>query len=263
MVGNRALMARSALSTKVKISSLAQMVIRRCANNIGGGPKTLKQKHLTKLMMRMKKSGYEEHQRLEVLLAGLRGFKKMESDERNGVRPINRPSWVGARSRRLKKLTGKRTWFRKTKQKEEKRTGGRSCRSKKKIGDLDEVRERDIESVMFVPYTKGSRLQKILQESDDQYIRGNRSKRIRFVERGGQTLEQILGRSDPWGNRGCERMDCLQCQHGGGEGGECQKENLLYEITCLKCKQEKVVTVYVGESSRTGHRRGGDTSVTC
>ena len=104
---------------------------------------------------------------------------------------------------------------------------------------------------MFVAVTRDSRLQKTLQEADDSYLRGNKSKRIKFVERGGQTLENVLGKSDPWGGRGCERHDCFQCQHGGGEGGECQKENVLYESACLQCKQQAVTTVYVGESART------------
>ena len=75
---------------------------------------------------------------------------------------------------------------------------------------------REIEAVMFIPFTKDSKLQKLLQESDNDYIRGNNEKRIKFVERGGQTLEQVLGRSDPWGGNGCSRNSCFQCEHGGG-----------------------------------------------
>ena len=39
-------------------------------------------------MYKMKKSGYEENQRVEVLVAGLRGFKRMEEDEKNGIRKL-------------------------------------------------------------------------------------------------------------------------------------------------------------------------------
>ena len=95
-----------------------------------------------------------------------------------------------------------------------------------------------------------------LQEEDDKFVMGGTGKRIRFVERGGQSLEQLLGRNDPWSGTGCSRSNCLQCQHGGGEGGECQGESVLYEITCLKCKEIKKITSYVGETSRTGHARG-------
>ena len=71
-------------------------------------------------------------------------------------------------------------------------------------------------------------------------------------------MEQVLGRNNPWGGHGCTHRDCFQCQHGGGEGGECQGENVLYEIVCLKCKGNNKITSYVGESSRTGHRRGAN-----
>ena len=71
-------------------------------------------------------------------------------------------------------------------------------------------------------------------------------------------MVQILGRSNPWQGRGCNRRECFQCQHGGGEGGDCQQESVLYLISCLKCKEKGNVVEYVGESSRTGHRRGAD-----
>ena len=92
-------------------------------------------------------------------------------------------------------------------------------RKKKPEADKD-ILERDFETVMFVPFTEGSRLQKLLQSSDNEFISKGNNKRIKFVERGGTTLEQVLGRSDPWGSRGCPRTSCFQCQHGGGEGGE-------------------------------------------
>ena len=34
---------------------------------------------------------------------------------------------------------------------------------------------------MFVPFTLGSKLHRRLQELDDDYLRGNKEKRIRFV----------------------------------------------------------------------------------
>ena len=44
----------------------------------------------------------------------------------------------------------------------------------------------------------------------------------------------------------------------GMNGGECQGENVLYEMECLKCKENKKITSYIGESSRTGHARGSN-----
>ena len=76
MVGKRTLMKRSAIPTKVKIASLAQMVVRRCANQVGGGPKSLRTIHLSKLMNKMRVSGYDTAGRVEVLLSGMRGVLK-------------------------------------------------------------------------------------------------------------------------------------------------------------------------------------------
>ena len=180
----------------------------------------------------MKKSGHNQNQRMEVLISGLRGYKRMERDVESGKRPINRPEWMGVRGRRLKRLIGNKTWF---KMKKGKRKVGNKWKKKNKVlgGKLE---DREVETVMVVPYTNCSKLQKEIQEADDNFVMGGTGKRLRIVERGGQSLEQILGRNDPWGGHGCTRTDCMQCQHGGGEGGECQGENVLYKISCLKRK---------------------------
>ena len=57
MVGDRMLMEMSALPRKVKITSLSQMVLRRCTNHVGRMSRDLKVPHLSKLMFKMKKSG--------------------------------------------------------------------------------------------------------------------------------------------------------------------------------------------------------------
>ena len=71
----------------------------------------LRNGHLSRLMYKMKVSGYSKHQRLEVLVSGLKGYKRMKKDEQEGRRLINRPEWVGNRARRIKKLVGKKTWY--------------------------------------------------------------------------------------------------------------------------------------------------------
>ena len=131
-----------------------------------------------------------------------------------GIRPINRPGWMGARGRRLRKLVGSKTWFKKKPVKIVKKGWVKKTNSK-----VVEVKEREIEAVMFVPCTRDSKLQKRLQELDDDFIKGGKDKRIRFIERSGTTLEQLLSKSDPWGGDGCTRDNCFQCQHGGGTGG--------------------------------------------
>ena len=69
-------------------------------------------------------------------------------------------------------------------------------------------------------------------------------------------MEQLLSRSDTWAARGCSIDSCFQYHLGGGEGGSCQQEGILYLISCLKCKEGGTTAEYVGESARTGERRG-------
>ena len=134
----------------------------------------------------MKVSGYGEKELVEVLLAGLRGYRRMVRDEAEGRRPINRPEWIGRRKRRLQKILGKCTWFKKKR----KPRNVESLRNKNIKKVKDGVLEREIETVMFVPYTDGSKLQRQLQTADDEFIAKGTQKRIKFVERGGQTLER-------------------------------------------------------------------------
>ena len=104
-------MEQSALPRKVKMASLTQTVIRMCTNQVGRNSKELKNIHLKKLMYKMKVSGCSQEKRREVMIAGLRGYSRMEKDHR----PINRPGWMGQKTRRLKKLTGKNIWYKKPK----------------------------------------------------------------------------------------------------------------------------------------------------
>ena len=78
---------------------------------------------------------------------------------------------MGERTRRLRRLIGNKTWFRKKKR----RVANGSRGGKNKI--KDDVIDREIEAVMFIPYTImfipytiESRLQKLLQEKDDSFI---------------------------------------------------------------------------------------------
>ena len=146
----------------------------------------------------------------------------MLEEEDKGIRRVNRPMWEGGSIRYVTKLMKNKNWFKINSKEEQKR--GRKGEYRGDKDSKEESREKvkreedEPETVMFVPYTDNSKLQKMLQEKDNEFIRGGSQKRIKFVERGGQSLVQILGRSNPWQGRGCNRGECFQCQHGGGGG---------------------------------------------
>ena len=78
---------------------------------------------------------------------------------------------------------------------------------KDKCQDVDQDVEKDcqgrvneIECVVFVPATPGSKLRDILQRCDDQLSETLDAPAVRFVEKGGTTIERKLihGRENPF-----------------------------------------------------------------
>ena len=78
-----------------------------------------------------------------------------------------------------------------------------------------------------------------------------------IVEMGGRTLKRELQRSNPTATPGCNKQDCMGCRKKKGEGGQCHRSNVNYEIECRLCKNTKP-TVYIGETSRNLYTRGGE-----
>ena len=60
MVGDLMMMKRSGMPRKMKLASLTQEVIRRNRNQTGDAPSKLRGEHLSRFMLKLKLSGYEE-----------------------------------------------------------------------------------------------------------------------------------------------------------------------------------------------------------
>ena len=71
--------------------------------------------------------------------------------------------------------------------------------------------EYKVETVMFVPATPEGELARKIQESDDKLRESTGERKMKVVERGGESLREQLCRNNPWGNRKCGREQCLIC----------------------------------------------------
>ena len=91
-----------------------------------------------------------------------------------------------------------------------------------------------------------------MKEAEAQNHQG-RKIRFKIVEKGGVTLENLLRRSNPLSDESCGRADCFPCK-GGGRGGSCWREGVVYALTCQECNEE--VATYFGESGRNAYSRG-------
>ena len=113
-------------------------------------------KQVEDFVLRMRFSGYTKKFRYEVVDSALKAYRTIEDDDRSGERPMYRP----------------KDWKRKEREKE-------------KIKTKVTCHEKDgSESVIFVPATPGSQLQK----QYEQQIRSERF-RVRVVEKAGESLK--------------------------------------------------------------------------
>ena len=107
------IMERSAMSQKVKITTMVQEVIRRCRNHHEAVPEEEVKEVLSKYCLKMKRSGYHEGTRRMVILAGLKGFERMKREDATGVRKMYRKQEEGKERRWAARLKDKADWFKK------------------------------------------------------------------------------------------------------------------------------------------------------
>ena len=116
----------------------------------------------------------------------------------------------------------------------------------------------EVESVIFLPCTPRSELVKMVKEADKEFRRGTAIKRIKFVEKRGSSLIDLLVSGNPWGDQKCGREMCFICENEKGNMTQCMKENALYKIICRECRKIEVRSEYWGETGRNCFLRGGE-----
>ena len=99
---------------------------------------------------------------------------------------------------------------------------------------------------VFVPRTINGTLAGQIREVESEYNKYSKAK-VKVVEEGGTTLVNILFKPDPWSGLECGRARCQVCKL--GEGENCHAKSITYRNICLLCKENNVVSEYIGESS--------------
>ena len=100
----------------------------------------------------------------------------------------------------VKEKEGRRSYWREVKAAEEDSNLDLDPEPKKEVDE--ETGEhfkmiKNIETVVFIPATPGSQLRKKLQEADDLITKATNCPPARFVERGGPTIVDTVGRTNP------------------------------------------------------------------
>ena len=285
------IMERSAMGEQQRYAILSNELIRRLSNIHGKIGIEERLKVVDKFTQQLKTSGYTRQQCRQAVISGLLGYKRKVSRRTcsGGSMYRSAASTMGVRVR--KKLLQKTSWYKDRKNSmEDDSVDDRVIKDelrKNKNGRLRDVRKgcvkaSTVKSVMFVPYTHGSKLAKKLREAE-QTLESQTGWRIKIVERGGIRLEDMLHKADPWEGKLCERPKCLPCitkvETGKYGSQSCHKRNAVYETWCVTCAvkemtgmvdddgsegmrvsgelgREMVMAKYIGETARSTYERG-------
>ena len=218
--------AKSAQSSSCKRNVHVQEVLRRilnCSARLNWSEQVAP--FLTEYMARMKDAGYAEGYRRRTLQHAFRIYDRMRKEEEDGTRPLNRPASWNVEERRQKKKKKKQRWS----------TQG---------GHIAPI---------FVPPTPNGELAAKLREIADR--ESEAGVRFNVIETGGLTIKSQVQLSNPTATAGCDAADCIACSDGRGQGGNCRKSNINYEVECQLCP-DGAKSVYIGESSRNLYARG-------
>ena len=172
MVAPRLISKESALPTRVKMTTLTQEVIRIRKNTSGSIREKVKVAQMSRFAMKLMLSGYNKTERREILMAGMRGFERLEELEKNGKRSLNRNRKENYEARLLKKHGARSNWYKgrgEGSREEESRRRG----SKKVDRVQKRSTEQQVEAVMFVPATPEGELARLIQEADDKMREGS------------------------------------------------------------------------------------------
>ena len=242
------MLARSAIAEGTKIATASSEILRRLKRTSTMVGTDRFEAIIRKYMDDLAAMGFNHQWRKKVLGGAMTGYRRILFREAQGTTSRNRLGGETAVARRVRKLCGKTTWFTKKKvvTPEVQRKMGRKGRTP----ISSQQQEKVTETAMFIPITKNSRLKNMLQEEERKH-KGFGT--VRYVERGGTTIERLLHTKDPWAGD-CKRPDCFLCTT--GKPGACMKQGLVYNIMCMICSENGRKTNYIGETARTCYDRG-------
>ena len=161
LANKRPNLQRAALPESSKVSTAVNECIRRFKNTSRDLPDSNIEDILKEYMRELRHGGYSHNWRSEVLRSASLGYQKFWELEQKGEGFVNEPCHTTIQKRRADKLEGQNHWFKlQPKLGKVKETLNVRSRPKRKRSK----QFQPTESVLFIPFTKDSRLKKTLQE---------------------------------------------------------------------------------------------------
>ena len=227
---SRVILASSALPWRTKETILVNEAVRRLRNTSTKLGPAVQDKHLTKFMAKLQRSGYDDVFRANVIKRAKSIYSLQVDRDVKGIKPLYR-SRKQIENDRLTNPKSKSEWWKKDSQ--------------------------PFNTVIFVPPTPGGKLAKMLREKEKQL--GENSKiRIKILESGGLKVKNILCRNDPFPTKTCETQICPLCHDTPySKVGDlkpfrthCLTPGVGYRVECGNCKRVGIKASYEGETGR-------------
>jgi hypothetical protein len=201
----------SALPMSSKMNILISDLVRIMRNVSEFCASGERDKHVQMFIQRMQYSGYSQADRIAVYKKAKEKFNTIVQDDRDGKSPLYRGKMYNQPAREKEKANKRKNWYGK---------GGH-------------------ETVMFVDSTPGSKLAKEFRQILDSC-----DLKIRVVERTGESIKNLITRSDPFQTKKCPPASCEICT--SFPKISCKTRDSVYKIICKGCGE-----FYIGETSRS------------
>ena len=147
----------------------------------------VRNQHLSKFMIKLKRSGYNRKFRLEVINSAITAFECMVEEDKKGIKPLFRDKDWKSEERRYKKQNSNRNWYR-------------------------ENENSKFKTVLIVPPTPGSGLLKELKMREEQLNKFN-DERIKCIEASGVKIEELMTQKNPFKKEKCSEKQCALCKN--------------------------------------------------
>ena len=255
MSSHKVMEKQSAIGEKSKVASLSQDLIRRLLNTSINLPQNCINNIIDKYSIKLASSGYSKVQIHNIISSGLRGFENKVKRHKEGKGRLHQSAASNKNKRNNKKLIGKTEWFRKEKENQDEMHIKKVQHNWNKVAKKPTTAELRTTTVLFVEQTPRGELAARIRAEEDK-LAAITGFRVRVAERGGTKLINLLHPTNPWEETVCSRDNCYPCST--GDEADCFEQNILYFSSCNICEREGKEQVYVGESARSSHERGGD-----
>ena len=302
----KVLRASSAYTWRSKLVTMAMEVFRRLRNTSRQLTLEAKTDIMNTFTVKMRRSGYGTKTVGGVLESGqAHYYRKLRTDLQGGP-PLNARDDKNEMKSRRAKMSGTQNWFnrkrggasaterkdqnwrldkdRKDHRREDgrlrqRRQGPRRDEGKEEKDPTGDKSKRGTISTLLVPFTVGGTLQRMVQSAEDSYVDLIGGDRVRVIEKGGDTLLNLLGRNDPWSaRRSCTDQGCPSCESRRwlqelkktakksgstlpkaliqSTSQQCRREGNTYAAQCMECIMDLGRSAtYWGESSRSNRQR--------